>query len=340
MKFNTVALTLATAGTLAAAQGHRHAHQHLHKQRDVVIVHATTWEFELDGQTVPAAEVCKGVADGTLAWADGVAPTGACDGAHALGQTAAEFVETSSSVESSTSSSSVAPTTSSTSTTSTTSTSSTTTAAPAATSSSNTGATGIDAPFPDGELDCSVFPSQYGAVPLDYLGLGGWSGVQFVNIVGDLVNDIVTAVAGQTCAEGAMCSYACPAGYQKSQWPSTQGATGQSVGGIQCQGGKLHLTNPGLSKTLCIPGVGGVQVQNTLGDQVAVCRTDYPGKSFGGDLRSVHAERTLWQRQEQRNKELTRRNRYGIRDHSHGCRSRCRPSPDLPRRCQLLPMAG
>ncbi|KAK2836065.1 Secreted beta-glucosidase sun1 [Arthroderma sp. PD_2] len=74
-----------------------------------------------------------------------------------------------------------------------------------------------------------------------------------------------------------MCSYACPPGYQKSQWPSRQGSTGESVGGLECSDGKLHLTHPELSKKLCIPGVGGVKVKNTLGQNVAVCRTDYPG---------------------------------------------------------------
>jgi hypothetical protein len=39
------------------------------------------------------------------------------------------------------------------------------------------------------------------------------------------------------------------------------------------------LTNPGLSSNLCIKGTDqiNVQVKNTLGKNVAVCRTDYPG---------------------------------------------------------------
>ena len=78
----------------------------------------------------------------------------------------------------------------------------------------------------------------------------------------------------------AMCSYACPAGYQKSQWPEAQGASAQSVGGLMCgTDGKLHLTNPGLSKKLCIEGTGLVNVQNNLNKNAAICRTDYPGKS-------------------------------------------------------------
>jgi len=41
----------------------------------------------------------------------------------------------------------------------------------------------------------------------------------------------------------------------------------------------LHLTNPTLSKNLCIPGTSAVNVvaQNNLNGVVSVCRTDYPG---------------------------------------------------------------
>ncbi|KAL2051362.1 hypothetical protein ABVK25_008414 [Lepraria finkii] len=77
---------------------------------------------------------------------------------------------------------------------------------------------------------------------------------------------------------GAMCSYACPPGCQKSQWPSAQDATGQSVVGISCNlDGKLALTTPGLSKNLCIPGTGMVTVQNKMSNNAATCRADYPG---------------------------------------------------------------
>jgi len=74
-----------------------------------------------------------------------------------------------------------------------------------------------------------------------------------------------------------MCSYACPPGWQKSQWPSEQGSTGQSVGGISCSGGMLHLTNSALSDSLCIQGAGSVQATNNAGSVVSICRTDYPG---------------------------------------------------------------
>jgi len=154
-------------------------------------------------------------------------------------------------------------------------------AAPAPASNGN----GVNSPFPDGQLSCSTFPSAYGPIEVDWVGLGGWTGIQ--NPRSQLAAgfaDIETATSGtcsgnNCCAEGNFCSYACPPGYQKSQWPTMQGATGQSIGGLLCQGGKLHLTNPGLSNTLCIPGAQqvNVMVKNTMNQQTAVCRTDYPG---------------------------------------------------------------
>ena len=138
---------------------------------------------------------------------------------------------------------------------------------------------GLELEFPDGEIDCSTFPSEYGPIEVEWANLDGWSGIQYVTVEGDAATHIVTAVpGGKGCIPGAMCSYACPPGYQKSQWPSTQGATGQSVGGIQCNAnGKLSLTNPDLSKTLCIKGTGATHVQNKLSSNAAICRTDYPG---------------------------------------------------------------
>ena len=138
---------------------------------------------------------------------------------------------------------------------------------------------GLELEFPDGEIDCTTFPSQYGPIEIEWANLGGWSGIQYVTVEGSLVTHIVTAVpGGKGCIPGAMCSYACPPGYQKSQWPSTQGSTGQSVGGIRCNAnGKLSLTNPDLSKTLCIKGTGAISVQNKLSSNAAICRTDYPG---------------------------------------------------------------
>ena len=115
--------------------------------------------------------------------------------------------------------------------------------------------------------------------------IGGWSGIQYVKIDGKFVTKIVTAIAGDApfckSRDGltAMCSYACPPGFQKSQWPSQQGINQESVGGLMCgTDGKLHLTNPELSTKLCIEGTGNVFVENKLGDIAPICRTDYPGK--------------------------------------------------------------
>ena len=141
------------------------------------------------------------------------------------------------------------------------------------------GGQGLDRDFPDGEIDCTDFPSDYGPIEIDWMGIGGWSGIQYPTYGGDFIINIDTAVpGGKNCTANAMCSYACPPGYQKSQWPATQGSTGQSVGGLQCnQDGKLILTNPSLSKKLCVKGTGATHVHNKLSKNAAICRTDYPG---------------------------------------------------------------
>lgn len=279
MKATTIALTaVATAGAVVA-QPHKHQHAHLHEvvkrtQTETTFVSGpTAYVFTLDDKQLSVDEVCQGLAGNKLKLEGGV-PQGLCQSSSA----------------------------SATSTT----TSATTTSAAASSSAANGGAfyqkqdpnngtassqgsqwggwnggssggNGVDTPFPDGQLDCSNFPSSYGPVALNYLGMGGWSGLQKPTWGINAITNLVTGISGDTCTEGMMCSYACPPGYQKSQWPSTQGATGQSVGGIQCKGGKLHLTNPSLSSNLCIPGQGGVQATNKAGGVVAICRTDYPG---------------------------------------------------------------
>lgn len=341
MKFSTVAATLAAAG-LVAAEPHRHQHRHIHHKRTAASPDSTVFEFELNGHQISEEKVCRGIEDGSLMWADGHAPLGACQSSSSTPTptptptpSPAGFLEKATSlVDSLASSHSIPgsispsipteipteipttiptkipnskPSSSSDSTTKsdpsnkdssnkdptsikhasnkdTSNKVSTPASNAGGAGSSSSSAKGVDAEFPDGQIDCSTFPSDYGAVPLDYLGLGGWSGVQYVSFLDNMIGDIVTAVTGDTCHDGAMCSYACPPGYQKAQWPSTQGSTGQSVGGVQCKGDKLYLTNPGLSKTLCVPGVGGVFVKNTMPEQAAVCRTDYPGKCSEGEF--------------------------------------------------------
>lgn len=284
-------VALAAAGSLAAAQGHNHAHRHFHKRDTVAtsVVDEVVTVYELDGTPIPVAEVCQGIADKEYEWADGQAPSGACVATSTPAPSptsivagAAEFIETSSSSSVSSSSTSTTPTSSAAPTSSSSSSStSIATASSKTSSSSSSSATGVDSTFPDGELDCDSFPSDYGAVALDYIGLGGWSGIQYVtlNALESAVESIVTAVSGQGCTEGAMCSYQCPEGYLKSQWPSTQGSTGQSIGGVTCTNGKLVRTNKDFD-TLCVAGVQALSVQNKLDSTVCLCRTDYPGKFY------------------------------------------------------------
>lgn len=308
MKIAAFALTAASAAVvLAQPHNHGHRHVHEHNKRDVTVTSwapgPTDYVFVLNGQEISAQEVCAGIEDNELKFVDDSDP-GVC----------ASLVATTSSTTSTTTTTSSPPTTTPAAETtsapaefyqapgasaawggssagsgggfggSSSSPPSWGSSAPASQPSSpasswpsSGGGSGVGAAFPDGQLDCSAFPSEYGAVAVDYLGMGGWSGLQQVTIAGGFVTHIVTGISGQSCTEGMMCSYACPPGYQKSQWPSTQGSTGQSVGGISCSGGKLHLTNPSLSSSLCVAGVGNVQATNNANGVVAICRTDYPG---------------------------------------------------------------
>lgn len=270
----TIAL-LSAVISYSSAQPHvghlKHQHAHLHQRQnpsntDVAAAQATKVRYELDGNLISAQDANEGIANGTLVWANG---------------TPGEPIPAPAAVPSpSPSGGSPSPA----STPSSTPESSPSSNQPSSGSGWDGSSLGVDSSFPDGQLDCSHFPSDYGAVALDWLGLGGWSGIQSPGSSDGGYSNIQTETAstcngGNCCTEGTFCSYACPPGYQKSQWPTQQGSTGQSVGGIQCQGGKLHLTNPGMSNSLCMKGAQQVyvQVQNNLGNGVAVCRTDYPG---------------------------------------------------------------
>nr|POE56896.1 secreted beta-glucosidase sun1 [Quercus suber] len=289
MKLSIALLTAAVA--VSAAQPHQHRHQHLHKaKRDaladpelVVVPGPTMIAYVLNGLPISEEDVKEGIANGTLILAGNGQLSSASVASSAL-ETAKPSLTTLNT-----------PTTrpfSSTSTASSVEAASSSISLADKSTSKNTNvdissASGVDTPFPDGEIDCSTFPSEYGAVPVSYLGLGGWTGIQQGGAGSSLLSGLMniltvttgTCIGGHCCTEGSYCSYACPAGYQKSQWPTTQGATGQSVGGILCQNGKLKLTNPSMANTLCMTGTDKVNVlvENTLGDDVAVCRTDYPG---------------------------------------------------------------
>lgn len=325
MKLLTIATILtSTAGLVASAQPHRHHHHHaVKRQPSAVVVDVpgpTIFVYELNGKQISATDVQLGIKNGSLIWATGVSSSTASvpstsqvvvhqehrstAKAHSTSTETETFSSTievssvtsssakvASSTQVSTSSakatSSVAASSPPSSSSATTTTAASTTAAQATSASYSSSSSGVLAEFPDGEISCSTFPSEYGAVALNYLGIGGWAGIQspgssvggFSNIETVTSN---TCTDGNCCTEGSYCSYACPAGYQKSQWPSTQGSTGQSVGGILCENGKLRLTNPSMSKSLCMPGttIVSVMVQNTMNKNAAVCRTDYPGKDW------------------------------------------------------------
>lgn len=119
--------------------------------------------------------------------------------------------------------------------------------------------------FEDGVISCDDFPSGNGVIALDNLGFGGWSGIYN--------SDTST---GGSCKDGSYCSYACQSGMSKTQWPSAQPSNGVSVGGLLCKNGYLYRSNTD-TKYLCEWGVDKAIVENTLDEEVAICRTDYPG---------------------------------------------------------------
>ena len=84
---------------------------------------------------------------------------------------------------------------------------------------------------------------------------------------------------GQTsanCQDGYYCSYACQAGMSKTQWPSEQPANGVSVGGLLCKNGLLYRSNTD-NDYLCEWGAQTAEFVSNIGQDVAICRTDYPG---------------------------------------------------------------
>jgi len=301
----SVSLALLTAAVaVAAAQPHaNHRHAHLHKRADATevawVAGPTVVAYILNGQPISEEDVKAGIANGTLVWSNGSIEPAASPVA-----SSATSAPPSPPAYSAPSSAPAPPPASSAPSPSPSPESNWSPPSGGPPSGSPWGdhgpgngppsggphgppsggawggsAQGVDTPFPDGEVDCSDFPDQYGAVPVPWTGHDGWIGIQTPKSFSGGFGDILTALSGEGCTEGAFCSYACPPGYQKSQWPQTQGATGQSIGGLQCKGGKLYLTNSALSKNLCIQGASpvNVQVQNKMGEQVAVCRTDYPG---------------------------------------------------------------
>lgn len=303
MRAIEIAIVSLLAGPLAAATPH-HKHRHVHKRvPDVTQVvsgpEETVFTYELNGQSINIADVCKGIQVGDLKWADGMGPAGVCASSSAAATQTPPPASTpppapSPSSSASSSSSSAAPaqfyeSSSSSPPPSSTEAAPSPSASPSSSSSSSSSSSGsedsgsgysggggdVSKEFPDNEHDCSYFPEEYGIMKLDYLGMGGWASIQHPQDVGDAFDNIQDGTSGNI-QDGMYLAYACPKGTLQRQWPSKQGATGQSVGGILCQNGKLVKTNPDYN-VLCSPGVGNVQVQNKAGGSLAVCRTVYPG---------------------------------------------------------------
>lgn len=327
MRSPNVAASFAAAGFLACTAAsppyHHHRHHHLDNAKRatdhvkiVTVPGPTVITYQLNGKLIQQNEVCQGLQNGTLKWADGSHGAPPCENQE-TGSPALEHEEIAKPAVDSSSLNVLPPSNSEPGLKAHKKDSDQSASEPApssfkespgnplpspepvadspsppspnsspssgsSTDSSSSGlpdGTGLDKEFPHGEIDCSEFPSDYGPIEITWMQLGGWSGIQYPTIKDGHVVDIVTGIAGgKNCSAGALCSYACPPGYQKSQWPSTQGTVGQSVGGVQCNSaGKLELTNPDLSKTLCMKGTGATKVQNRLKTNAAICRTDYPG---------------------------------------------------------------
>jgi SUN family beta-glucosidase len=279
---------LAILGTAATVSAHRHAHRHTHagspieaRAPDVTIVWVpspTETIYELNGKILDADQVSKGVAAGIyILVPDSTQSTPTSTAAPSTSAVAAEFFQ-----KSTTSSDPPAPTTTSAAPPSSTSDPPQSTTSQSSSGGSSYSSGGVDSEFPSGTIPCSTFPSSYGAVAADWLKFNLWTGIQLVpdyNPGDGAISNIATVPEkqGGNCQSRAFCSYQCPEGYLKSQWPAAQGNTGQSIGGLYCNSnGMLELSRPSV-KQLCIKGTGQVKVQNTLNSQVAICRTDYPG---------------------------------------------------------------
>lgn len=119
--------------------------------------------------------------------------------------------------------------------------------------------------FEDGTIPCSSFPSGQGVIALDWMNQNGWSGVEHTD-----------TSTGGSCDEGSYCSYACQPGMSKTQWPADQPSDGRSIGGLLCKNGYLYRTNTD-TDYLCVWGEDTAVVVSELSQDVAICRTDYPG---------------------------------------------------------------
>jgi hypothetical protein len=308
-------LFTASVAIAASVSAQPHVHRHRHLRRAVVkrdLFTETVYEpgpvgtitvFLLNGQQISEDEVNQGIKNGTLVWGD--------DGNLS---TSAAATSTSAPIPSSSKVEEQAPASETTQSTVTSIAelhvhaqassaqavaSSSSMPEPSkepepqpshssAPSSQSGGIDGLDREFENGQYNCDSIPEGFGAMPVEHAGLGGWIGIQAPQADSAAGYDDITTVphgscpGGKCCQPGSFCSYSCPTGYLKSSWPTKQGATGQSIGGLYCNtNGFLELADGAVAKTLCVKGTDKVtiKVQNNLSVNQSICRTDYPGMS-------------------------------------------------------------
>jgi hypothetical protein len=136
--------------------------------------------------------------------------------------------------------------------------------------------------FPDGTIPCTTFPDNW-AVRTPWQNLEGWTSVQ--KFSGKTPEGKLVGLANQVnagCMPGSYCSYNCPEGMLKAQWPEEhQGAGGESVGGLECRdNGYLYTSRPQVTRKLCDYGStrASAFIHNQLDQVVSICATNYPGK--------------------------------------------------------------
>ena len=340
----TVAAAICVIAVAASASPHAHRHMHSHNKKrgaspdtEVVTVPGTPEVvYQFEHTTITESEVCQGILNGTFVWAEGTTDKPKCAAvkdappAAPAPSPAASPVSLKQDIKQDPPADKPASKVASPIEHKGPSTDNKDKQGPSAPPSGGSGDSSeisgggdCEKEFQSGVHDCTEFPEQYGAVKIPWMNLGGWSGVQFTKVANGVVGNIDTAVGGGGCKAGAFCSYACPPGYQKSQWPDQ--SSGTSVGGLLCgDDGKLHLSNPSV-KTICMKGTGKAQVQNKLsGKNVAICRTDYPGKR---PFIPVTFHMTY----------LPFSTRHRVRDRPAQHAARPQVPAHLPRRRQLLP---
>lgn len=242
MKASIISLLALATLSVAAPMEQQHQHKHQHKKRDVLteIVYV-----DVNGHTIQNTESTP--------------------------STASPVTTTVQSTPS--------PTTLQTKTTTSASASASKAASPSASSSSSSsgGSGGIggdlspfsnpSVEFQDGVHSCSSVPTGQGVISIDWIsGLnGGWSSIMNEN-----------GGTSSNCQDGYYCSYACQAGMSKTQWPSEQPSSGISVGGLYCKNGLLYRSNTD-NNYLCEWGAQSASFVSEISQDVAICRTDYPG---------------------------------------------------------------